>query len=239
MYETANIPSLFRPVMIAGERDPRAEARKLAAEGVEPGTLVWNPRPDRFRCSVVLAPNRPLEDCLPAIYIAAVALGDALGKLVPAGVDLTFEWPNLIEINGGRCAELALDLPADVAAGAVPDWLVLSCDVAISGDENSDFDADDLSHTTLHEESCFDINPANLVEYFARYLLSWINRWEDDGFDPVRKSWTNRTPDHGQEVGLDTAGEWIVGKLVGLRDNGDLEIEVDGETQVYPLADAI
>ena len=238
MSAIPKLPSLYRPVQIAEDQDPRATACALAADGAEPATLIWSPRGERMVCAVVLAPDRDYTEAMMVIFVAAVALGDALGALVPAGVDVSFEWPGTVHANRAVIARAFVDAPADAAPDGVPAWLVVSAEVAVMPEEGAEQDEPDLSRTTLYEEGCFDATPSVVLQHFARYFLNWINRWHDDGFDPVRRSWINRTPDRGENVGAEVDGNWVAGKLVALRDNGDLVIESDGTTRTLRLGDA-
>lgn len=230
------VPSLYSLETLEAGQDPRAEARLRAAAGADPATLLWTPGDDNLVCAVVLAPDSPLEQATLVNFVGAVALGDAIGQVVQAGVDVTFEWPNRVLANGGLVAEVAVDAPEGASGGAVPDWLVASFVLSVMPHRKGDFDRDDLSHTTLYEEGSFDVTPAAMLEVFARYFLNWVNRWQEDGFAVVRTSWVNRLPDRGERIGVEVAGEWITGRLHEVTDAGDLVLDCDGTTRVFELA---
>ncbi|MDJ0947554.1 MAG: biotin/lipoate--protein ligase family protein [Alphaproteobacteria bacterium] len=235
MSPEPKLPPLYRLIEIADEEDARRAACRAAAEGADPATLVWSRRRDRLTCAVVLAPDRSYQEARQVVFVAVVAVGDALGAVVPAGVDVTFEWPARVLANQGLVAEVALDVPAGTGAGDVPPWLVVSVDLAVKPGQSGDYDESDLSVTTLYEEGCIDLTPGTVLEHFARYFLSWINRWQDDGFDPVRGSWTNRLPERGAKMGVELAGDWLAGRLVALQEDGALVIDIDGESRQITL----
>ncbi len=238
MLMTPELPPLFRLARIAEDADPRAHARALAEQGADPATVVWSPRADRLLCAVVLAPDQAYETAILVTFVAVVALGDALGALVPAGVDVAFEWPNRVQANAGLVAEVHADAPAISDPAVIPDWLVVSAEVTVTPSREGDYDDSDLSTTSLYEEGCFEVTPALVLEHFARYFLNWVNRWQDDGFAPVRTSWINRTPERGEKIGVEVDGTWVAGKLVELRDDGALVMQADGDTRVFELARA-
>ena len=43
--------------------------------------------------------------------------------------------------------------------------------------------------TALFVEGCADVDPARLVESWARHTLAWIARWEDEGPRPLHAEW--------------------------------------------------
>ena len=210
----------------------------LAQEGADPATVVWSPRADRMLCAIVLTPDQAYESAILVTFAAIVALGDSLGALVPAGVDVTFEWPNRVQANAGLVAEVRVETAAVADPSAIPDWLIVGADVTVTPGRTGDYDDSDLSTTSLYEEGCFEVTPAIVLQHFARYFLNWVNRWQDDGFGPIRTSWINRTPDRGENIGVEVDGDWIAGKLVELRDDGALVMQTDGDDRVFELGRA-
>ena len=116
MTERPVFPPLLRPFAVTPDLDPFERCIKLAAEGAEPGTLLWSIGQDACECAVVLAPEQSLEPSLPIVLVAMLGLGDGLGTLVPPMVAVTFGWPDRIEVNGGvvggvRFATAATEAP--------------------------------------------------------------------------------------------------------------------------------
>ena len=62
-----------------------------------------------------------------------------------------------------------------------------------------------------------------LLEIFARHFLNWVNRWQDDGFDPIRTMWLRHAPGHGEKIELELGGERLSGTFGGIDDDGALQ----------------
>lgn len=239
MTDDSALPPIYRRVDLAADEDVRAEARRRAEAGCEPATILWADRDDRMVSAVVLVPEEPLERALPVFHVAVVGLGDALGALVPAGVDVAFAWPGKVLANTAAVGEVGLDAPAGAAMGEVPPWLVVSAEVAIARIAGDDPEALDLSVTSLEDEACFGVGSRDVLAAFARHFLAWVNRWQDDGFEPVRASLLHRTADHGKEITVEVGGEQMTGTHAGLDDSGGLILESKGRRRVIPLLEAL
>lgn len=183
------LPPIFRAVPLPGG-DPFAWALAHAREEGA-ATLAWGAHGGRFGCAVVLEPEVPTQAARTVLFAAMLALGEALGTLGPPAVPLLFDWPNRIELNGGVAAEFEVGVgPED---GGVPSWLVLGATVEL-GPEDGPEDAPgrDPGRTSLREEGFGAIGAGELLEAYARYLLNWIDRWQEGGFEAVRAHWTAR-----------------------------------------------
>src|SRR5690606_7050388 len=126
-----SLPPVYRPIILGGEDDSFAHARKAAAAGAVDGTLVWSRRPDLFDCAVILAPDAPLGPSLCVSYVALLGLGDALGALVPPVVTVTFGWPDRLEVNGAAAGGVRLAAAEAAPGDGVPPWMVVGATVAI------------------------------------------------------------------------------------------------------------
>ncbi len=192
MTATLSLPPLFRPVAVAAEDGAGARARDLAAAGADPGTFVYAERFDVMDCAVVLDPGRPLREALPVLFCGALGLGDGLASVLPPGVEVDFAWPGDVRVNARRAGRIALAWPVDAHSGGIPDWLILEARLRIGAGEKRLVDEDDAPETSLAFENCPEITAQISAEAFARHFLTWIARFESDGFGPSRRQWAAR-----------------------------------------------
>jgi biotin-(acetyl-CoA carboxylase) ligase len=227
MRSNPQLPPMFDLYPLADAAQVRAEARRYAQGGGEAGTFIWAPDEAHFSACLVLAPDEPLHTAVLSVYLGMLALGDAVGALIPPGIDLTFSWPNQLNLNAARVGAVDLELPADSPAPAVPEWLLLSFSLALNA-----ADADPSLHTTtLEDEGCPDMESAAILETLARHALVWSNRWQDDGFAPVRTAWAARVAAETELLSLETGA----GRFLDLDAAGDLVVETGDGPRTLPL----
>ena len=218
---TLSLPPAFRPVAAGADDDVLSMARDLAAEGADPGCFVWAKRDDRADCAVVLAPDAPLARSLLVAYVAMVAIGDTLGALMPPVIPVVFGWPDRIVVNGAPIGGIRLLAAATDAPDAAPDWMVIGCTLALKTAPGDDGPGRSPDRTTLEQEGCGDLTTTALLEGFARHFLYWINRWEEDGFVPVKAAWLERAAGYGPaNQGMETAGPWADRTLLRMEAHG-------------------
>lgn len=211
-----SLPPAYRLVALDSVASTNDEARRLVKEGAEDGTLVWaleqrqgrgrhgrtwaSPRGNLY-LSLVLRPECDVSSASQLGFVAATALREAIGAVVPPLVEVTVKWPNDVLVNDRKVAGLLLETVLD--GDNELEALILGMGVNIdSFPEDTDFPATSL----CYEGASLALEPADLLEAFARHFLAWVNRWLDDGFAPVRKAWLSHATgkDESIEVRLPT-----------------------------------
>lgn len=237
--EAPDVPPLYRLTVVPPGTDLRAEACRLARHGAEPATLLWADAADRFRCAVILAPDRSFETALLVIYVAMLALRDGLSAAAPPPLEASLGWPDRLLINGVTGGGVAIDAPDDAKAGAVPDWMVVSAEIALASVGEERLKAGGPPVTSLEDEGSVGVTSSALLDRFSRYFLSWINRFQEDGFEPIRANWLHGSPEHGQPVELTIGGAQITGKFTALTELGGLVLDSDQSSRLIDLEQAI
>jgi len=235
MNGTLNLPPLFTAHPVDPGADVMAEASGIAAAGGGAGTLVYSVRPDLWDCAVVLEPEQPLSEALKVAYLAMLAVNDALGSTLPAQIGVGFGWPDRILVNGALAGGITL-VSETAQSERVPDWMVSHVTVDVMGDPGRQDPGAVKDRTSLMDEGSWPISVGTLIESFARYFLSWLNRWQDQGFQPVKTEWEGRAEGRNAAVDFALPGGRIAGDWVGLNDAGGLIVVTGKARQVAPIA---
>ena len=222
------------------------EARRRALHGAEEGTLVWaqqqtaardlfgrprpSPRGHLYGC-LILRPEHPAAVALQLNYVAVVSLGVAIAELASPMTELRYRWPNAVLLNNAKAGDVVLE-PGPTLAG-VFEWMLLGFTVnVINHPETSG-----PEETSLAAEGAGDVTAAELLDGFSRYFLSWINRWADDGFAPVRKAWRQRLDGLGETREIRLKEKMFTGRLVEFDEHGILILETEDGIRRLGVAD--
>lgn len=230
MTEAPVFPPLFQGRAVAPGADPVLKACAEASLGCDAGLLVWSLSHDALRAALVLAPEEPLSRAMAAWPACGLGLRDALGALAPPEVAVEFDWDGPIRVNGARCGRIRAVAPAGDPA-AEPDWLVVGFDLPLLP-PREDAPGETPDQTGLFAEGCADLDPAGLLEAWARHALHALSRLEGDGRAGLHRDWRGLLPAMGETVRL-PEGE---GMFLGLdEDFGMLLRPEGGETAAIPL----
>jgi biotin-(acetyl-CoA carboxylase) ligase len=207
----------------------------MAAQGADPATILCVDSADMLDCAVILRPEGALAQSRLVVYVGMLGLGDAIGSVVPPGMDITYRWPARIDANLGFVARVRLSAPSNVAETAVPPWLVLRTSVAVSGTPSDRVDGDGFE-TTLVDEGAADLTTRELLEGFAKHFLTWASRWQDDGFPPIRAMWLRHSAEKGREMAVSVEREVFRGVFEDIDDDGALLLRKAGAVDRIALA---
>ena len=224
-----SFPPLMSGLAVTGGIDPFEKACAMAALGCDAGLIVHNITANRLMAAIVLAPEVPLEDAVAMWPACGVGFQNALGALAPPEVAVHLEWSGPIRVNGARCGALRAAAGGTDPA-ALPGWLVVGLELVLM--QTTDAPGNTPDKTALFDEGCVEVDPAMLLEAWARHTLIWITRWEEDGPAPLHAEWRGLAHRMGEEI---TQGG-ITGTWLGVDERFGMLLRAGETTHLLPLS---
>lgn len=177
----------------------------------------WDSPPGNLYASTLVR-LRPADPSAATLALAAaVALEEAVRVFLPAGA--TIKWPNDLLIDGAKLSGILLERAGEA--------VVIGIGVNLAHHP----DLPDRLTTNLAAQGA-PVDPATFLDVLADSFSSWLARWRQQGLDPVRLRWLDRShpvgtalathlPDgsrvHGLFEGLDAEGALILREAGGNR----------------------
>lgn len=239
-----DLPGLYELVIVDSTDNVRAHAERLAAGGAGEGTFVWvkqqKQEPGRqgwvpgdrnLHCAIVLRPEEPFHACCELGLLTTVCVGQAITVVGEPMEELRFGWPTDIYLNRGKVANIQLSGELDTEQRV--NWMVISVNV------NTFEHPPSLGFTasSLKGEGFETFERVVVMEYFAREFLSWLNRWAEEGLDPVRKAWLWRGDWTDAERSVNYKGQTLTGVFDALDENGALKLRTRKGIMTCDLVD--
>ena len=239
MNDSPQLPPHYDLIRLVHVDSVVQEAARRARDGAEEGTLVWatdqgdarthrghrwySP-PGNLYCSLVLRPDFSNARCGQLAYVAALSAGSALAEHLSPMTGLRYVWPTGLYINELRAGQIIL-----AASGPDSDpyeWLTLGVMINIAqhppNPEPEEF-------VSVHASGAPDVTVVDVLEDFARYFLHWINRWAEEGFEPIRRQWQIRADGVGEDVEVHTGEQSLRGTFVEVDEQGRLVMQTSGQ----------
>lgn len=246
--ETLQLPPAYRLVALESVSSTNDEARRLAEDGADDGTLVWareqtkgrgrqgrawQSPPGNLFCSLVLRPECSVARAAELGFVAAVAVGEAVGAVAPPMIEVRYKWPNDVLFNGRKGVGILLE--SKLTPDGRLDWLVLGVGVNVkSFPEDTPYPTTSLQF----EGAPPSLTAAELLEAFARYFLSGANTWLEEGLEPIRKRYLSHVKGLGEEIEVRLPNETLRGTFEALDETGALVLKTaDGERRMITAGD--
>lgn len=174
----------------------------------------WHSPVGNLYCSVLLDPGPEPVRASELVFVAAVALREALGVVTP-GAEFACKWPNDILCNGAKVSGMLLEMASpfvilgvgvNVVAGPPADMAQYPATCLAAAGSKAD------AHT--------------VYAAFGDRLEFWYDAWRVDGFAPVRQAWLDHAAGMGQGVTVRLADTTVIeGRFGGLDANGALLLD--------------
>jgi len=242
------LPAGYRLIRLQSIDSTNAEAARHAGDGAQDGTVVWAKRQTAGRgrhgrrwespegnlyASLLLHPDGPPAVAAQLTFVAALALGEALDTVLPAGTNLAFKWPNDVLLDGRKIAGILLE--SSGSRDGRLDWLVVGCGVNVRHFPQgvSGYPATSLSAAGVLEPRVDD-----LLATFVHAFALWRARWQGEGLGPVRDAWLARAARVGGEITVRLPGDELRGRFMGLDASGALLLDLpDGTRRTVTAGD--
>jgi BirA family biotin operon repressor/biotin-[acetyl-CoA-carboxylase] ligase len=216
------------------------EARALASDGAEEGTLVWarEQRAGRGRLGrewssprgnlyLSLVMDSSLEAAAQTTFVAALALSDALAGLLANEHTVTLKWPNDVLLDGRKLAGMLAEWVPEA------EKLVLGVGVNVTAAP-----ADAEQPAIALRDAGVEVGAGDLLARFAAEFAPWWRTWKRAGFAPIRAAWMQRCHRIGERLQVKLTDETVVGTYKGLGEDGTLIMETwDGDTRRLTVGD--
>jgi BirA family transcriptional regulator, biotin operon repressor / biotin---[acetyl-CoA-carboxylase] ligase len=214
------------------------EAKRLAKDGAEEGTLVWaleqtagrgrhgrawaSPRGNLY-ASLILRPRCPLDQAAQLGFVGALAVGDTLGSIFERLEGLSYKWPNDVLVDGSKLAGILLESESRLGEG--PDFVVIGVGINLaSSPTGTQFPA-----TSCAEQGLGRVSPETALEAFCRHFQAWVRRWREEGFAPVRAAWRASAMSLGEPIRARLEAATLHGRFIDIDQHGALLLEAAGE----------
>lgn len=211
-------------------------AHRLAYEDVSEGTVIiaeeqlsgrgrmdrkWHsPKYTGIWMSLILRPNIPLPKAPQLTLLAAVAIVQAIEGLTELSPEI--KWPNDILISGKKVTGILTELQAE--ADRI-NSIIIGIGMNVNQVEE-DFPVElKKIATSLRIEQGKEISRAAMVREIFNNMEKLYNLYLAEGFLPIKLLWESYAISVGREITARTLMQTIVGKALGITDEGVLMIE--------------
>jgi hypothetical protein len=184
-----DLPPAFSLITVREAGDAFRHA--LAMPDKSAGAFVWARRFQLAEFAVVLEPVEPLREARLAFYAGMNALADTLAVHCPPEMVAVFDWPDTLLLDGGVLGGGRLAWSEGCGEDETPDWLVFGGMLRTAGSYRTELGAP-LRGVALAEVGVWDVQPSEIVESFARHLMSALHNWAELGPRHEVSRWEDR-----------------------------------------------
>lgn len=240
-----NLPGLYDLITLESTDSARAHAERLASQGADEGTLVWA-RSQReglgrrgnywmsgqrnLHCAIILRPEYDFEQCCQLSLLCTICIAAAMSLQAEPLEEFRYRWPNDVLLNRGKVAGMTL---SGKRSGSGVDWMVVASNVNVYEHPQSK----GLEAASMRGEGFQSFDRERLLEAYAREFLSWINRWSDAGFEPVRRTWSFAGHQKGDPVGIKLGERLVAGEFENMDGKGSVSVSAAGNTEKIMLSE--
>ncbi|HUO97667.1 MAG TPA: biotin--[acetyl-CoA-carboxylase] ligase [Rhizomicrobium sp.] len=186
----------------------------------------WQSARGNLFASLLLKPDRPAAECAQLSFVAALAVGDMIGRFAP-GVSIRLKWPNDVLADGRKIAGILLE--SETGPDGQPAWLVIGIGVNLASFPEK-LPAISLAALGVDPPVPFDRagGGAGALECLDDMFSKWYEVWRTGGFAPIREAWLARAEGLGRRIRVRLANEEIQGVFRDIDDTGALVLGLPG-----------
>jgi BirA family biotin operon repressor/biotin-[acetyl-CoA-carboxylase] ligase len=219
-FELANLRQISHGEIILADQQSQGRGRQNRNWISPLGNLYF---------SLVLQPKIAAQKIPQISFLAIVALGQAVEKLVGMSNLINFKWPNDLLIGQKKVAGLLLE---SKIAQQNCEFVIVGIGVNIdSKPENTIFPAASLKDFSAEilPEILPEISAENLLKNFLDEFEKIYQNWLDFGFENIRKIWLKKAYRLGKKISIKPDQKQLEGVFLDLDLDGNLLLKIEEE----------
>jgi BirA family biotin operon repressor/biotin-[acetyl-CoA-carboxylase] ligase len=195
----------------------------------------WRSIRGNFYGTLVERPAGPPDRVALRSFVAAVALGEALGRLTGAPEAVALKWPNDVLVNGGKAVGILLE---GVGARQGVDHLAVGIGVnLIAAPDPGEVEPGALRPVSVLAETGVRITPEAMLDALAPAYAHWAGRLDAEGFAPLRAAWLARAARLGETIRARTGTRERSGRFETIDETGALVLLTAQGREAIPAAE--
>jgi BirA family biotin operon repressor/biotin-[acetyl-CoA-carboxylase] ligase len=223
------------------------EAKRLAKGGGSHGAVIWAKKQTGGKgrlgrswisqegnlfVSVLLQPDKKLEELPQLSFVAAVAVIEAMAPMFEKDNKLTCKWPNDILLNGKKLGGILLESFRTDSKDKT--WVVVGVGINIdSCPTDVQYPATCLTHAGVEL-----VSAKIILARFVHHFIECYNEWNSKNFAPIRKRWLASACCINERVIANLEGSKLEGIAEGIDPAGNLLLKLDnGKKQTVHAGD--
>lgn len=183
----------------------------------------WTSPMGNLYLSVLLRPSCRPDKAAQMAFVCALALSDAIDKVMEEGHVKTLKWPNDVLIDGKKVSGILLETKLD-PHGRV-DYLIIGTGVNIFAPPEGCIGLDQIKKDAVFVNKFRDV--------YLESLLVRYTAWQDKGFAPLRDAWLKQAHGLNEPMRIRLPETTYHGIFRGLDENGVLLAEIDGQIRSF------
>ncbi len=210
------------------------EAKRQARQGAVDGTLIlameqtagrgrsgraWSSPAGNFYSSLLLRNPGAAGEAALLSFAAALAVRDAITALAPR-LTIALKWPNDVLVDGRKISGILLESSGSSGPGL--DWLIIGVGVNLAHHPS---DITPPATSLSHEGENIDFRIFS--KSYQGKLKFWINKFQAEGFAPLRTSWLSTAFGVGEKIQVRLPKQTLSGIFTGLDASGALILTLE------------
>jgi len=225
--EAARIaPELLAPTWILGLEQTAGRGRRGRP---------WVDTHGNFAATLVMQPDEPADRVALRSFVAALALFDALARVIGDASSLALKWPNDVLLNEGKLAGILLE---SAGLGARLSHFMIGIGVnLIHAPGAGDVETSAWRPVSLKGETGIEIGPEDFLAVLAETYAAREIQFSTYGFSPIRTAWLEQAARLGEVITAKTARETFTGCFETVDEHGNLVLSIGNTRHAIPAAE--
>lgn len=204
------------PTWVLGLNQTGSKARRGRA---------WAFQRGNFAASLLLKPTESIDQVALRSFVAAIALYDAVAKILGDEAGLALKWPNDLLLNHGKLAGILLESAGKKAGQS---HLIIGIGVnLVYAPERGDVEPNAMQPVDLMSQTNFHIAPETFLDVLARSYDAYEQQFTAYGFSPIRTAWLSKAAKIGEKIVARTTTQTYHGIFETISDTGMLVLQTE------------
>ncbi|MCP5382678.1 MAG: biotin--[acetyl-CoA-carboxylase] ligase [Kordiimonadaceae bacterium] len=182
------------------------------------GGRVWVSEPGNLFSSLIYDCGKDIYTAAQLSFVSSLAVRETILEFLPDS-DVKCKWPNDVLLEHKKISGILLE--SHSMGSDTTNHIIIGIGINVA--HHPEITSYGSTHLNDHAKKC--IMPDDVFYSLAQKMAFWIDIWQNNGFEDIRKKWLNCCKGLNEMITVRTSDQEVAGRFIDLDCDGALKLD--------------
>ncbi|MEZ5756978.1 MAG: biotin--[acetyl-CoA-carboxylase] ligase [Emcibacteraceae bacterium] len=194
------------------------------------GGRFWVSEPGNLYSSLIYDCGKDIYTAAQLSFVSSLAVRETILEFLPDS-NVKCKWPNDVLLGNKKISGILLESHSKGLGSPIHIIIGIGINVVHHPEVTS------YGSTHINEHGGQNVSPEDVFMVLSQKMAFWIEIWQNNGFEEIRKEWLNCCKGLNEMITVRTSDQEFIGRFIDLNSDGALKLETEAQIKLIHSGD--